>query len=111
MNSGTFGGAAQGFKISSVLKVKDTKSDTGKYTLLHYTVSLIEEKKPELLLWYEEVPNIKPGTKDRLTTIEAEFSSLKKGAQLIEEELKEVKPNDPFKKLMTVRAFWMMTCG
>jgi hypothetical protein len=66
MNSGTFGGAANGFKISSILKVKDTKSDTGKYNLLNYVVSLIEEKKPDLLTWYEEVPDLKPGTKGTL---------------------------------------------
>jgi hypothetical protein len=75
LNSGAFTGSAQGFKISSVLKVKDTKSESGKYTLLHYVASLCEEKKPDLLDWVEEVPDLKPGTKG-IQLIKIQFEML-----------------------------------
>ncbi len=43
--------------------MKDTKSMAGNFTLLHYLVNLLEEKKPDLLTWPEDVTDIKSSTK------------------------------------------------
>jgi septal ring factor EnvC (AmiA/AmiB activator) len=96
--------------------MKDTKSNMGKYSLLHYLVSLIEEKVPTLLHWMDEVPELKAGTKgnipslltcgdvtsERLSTVEAEIASLKKGFQQIQDELKETASSDSFKTQMKI---------
>jgi len=78
LNEGTFSGDANGFKVEGILKLKDTRSNTGNYTLLHYLVDLMEEKRPDLLKFAEQMPHLKPGARDRMTLIIQELNGLKK---------------------------------
>jgi len=104
LNEGTFSGDAAGFKAEGILKLKDTRSSTGYYTLLHYLVNLIEEKRPELLKFADQLPHLKPGVKDRIGLITADVNLLKKSIANIESELKlaQADPTDIFSKKITL---------
>eukprot|EP01112_Ceratiomyxa_fruticulosa_P021198 TRINITY_DN7396_c0_g1_i1.p2 TRINITY_DN7396_c0_g1~~TRINITY_DN7396_c0_g1_i1.p2 ORF type:complete len:351 (-),score=91.40 TRINITY_DN7396_c0_g1_i1:574-1626(-) len=88
MNQGSYAADCTGFKISSMLKIKDVKSSKGQYNLLNYLCNLIEARKPSVLQLPEQMPHVKPGAKDRMGLIVADLSNLKKGMEVIEEELK-----------------------
>jgi hypothetical protein len=64
LNTGNRGGA-YGFKISSILKLTDTKSSIQgrKHTLLHYLTELIEKKFPKLLGFETELAHVEEGSK------------------------------------------------
>nr|CAB3256129.1 inverted formin-2 [Phallusia mammillata] len=55
MNFGAHSGDAQGFKITSLLKLAETKANKPRMTLLHYVVMEAEKKHPELLTLPEDL--------------------------------------------------------
>ena len=55
MNADGAKGGAQGFKISSINKLTDTKSADNQVTLLHYIVATVQAKMPEVLGLREEL--------------------------------------------------------
>jgi len=102
LNAGGFSGNAFGYKLSSILKLSDTKSVNGKFTLLHYLAGLTAEKMPECLQLSEDLPHLIDGTGERINTISGEFNKVKKDMGMLEEELKEMAkyPEDPFNLIM-----------
>jgi hypothetical protein len=57
------GGGAQGFKLSSILKLQDTKTSDNKSNLLFHVVEHIEECAPTILeMAFKEMPLLKKGT-------------------------------------------------
>ena len=55
MNADGQRGSANGFRISSVNKLMDTKSADNQMTLLHYLVQTVEVKMPEALNLKEQL--------------------------------------------------------
>ena len=43
MMAGTYGGGASGFKMKTLLKLHDTKSNKNRFTLLHYLRDKLDE--------------------------------------------------------------------
>jgi len=102
MNAGGFSGNAFGYKLSSILKLIDTKSANNKFNLLHYLAGLTAEKMPECLGLSEDLPHLIDGTGERINTITGEFTKFKKDIELLTGELKEMAkhPEDPFCSIM-----------
>ena len=103
------------------MQLKDTRSNSGYYTLLHYLVNLIEEKRPELMKFADQLPHLKSGVKggaldthiptklnrflsDRIGIITTDVNILKKSLVNIETELKiaQKESGDIFAKKITV---------
>jgi diaphanous 1 len=55
LNGGNARGQAFGFKLEILTKLRDTRSGSAKYTLIHYLVHLIERLVPGLLQFYQDM--------------------------------------------------------
>ena len=86
LNGSSFRGNAKGFKLNSILNLKDTKSNKlqKSSTLLHYLVRLLKSKYPETLEFIREMPSMDQAEKisvialcDGVKDLAAEFSEVK----------------------------------
>uniref|UniRef100_A0AAQ5YC40 Disheveled-associated activator of morphogenesis 1 n=1 Tax=Amphiprion ocellaris TaxID=80972 RepID=A0AAQ5YC40_AMPOC len=79
---------AYGFKVSSLNKIADTKSSTDKnITLLHYIVSLLEEKYPKVAAFSEELQSVPEASKVNMAELEKDINILRSGLKSVEAEL------------------------
>ncbi|XP_054909425.1 disheveled-associated activator of morphogenesis 1 [Poeciliopsis prolifica] len=87
MNKGQRGNA-YGFKVSSLNKMVDTKSSIDRnITLLHYMITVLEEKFPRAASFSKELQNVPEASKVNMTELEKEINTLKSGLKSIEAEL------------------------
>ncbi|XP_068999640.1 LOW QUALITY PROTEIN: disheveled-associated activator of morphogenesis 1 [Embiotoca jacksoni] len=87
MNKGHRGNAF-GFKVSSLNKIADTKSSTDKnVTLLHYMISVLDEKNPKVAAFSEELQNVPDASKVNLTELEKDINNLRLSLKSVEAEL------------------------
>uniref|UniRef100_A0AC11BAS6 Dishevelled associated activator of morphosis 1 n=2 Tax=Ovis TaxID=9935 RepID=A0AC11BAS6_SHEEP len=104
MNKGQRGNA-YGFKISSLNKIADTKSSIDKnITLLHYLITIVENKYPRVLNLNEELRDIPQAAKVNMTELDKEISTLRSGLKAVEMELEYQKsqPSQPGDKFVSV---------
>lgn len=95
MNKGQRGNA-YGFKISSLNKIVDTKSSIDKnITLLHYLITIVENKYPKVLNLSEELRGIPQAAKVNMTELDKEISTLRSGLKAVETELEYQKSQPP----------------
>eukprot|EP00026_Physarum_polycephalum_P008007 Phypoly_transcript_08081.p1 GENE.Phypoly_transcript_08081~~Phypoly_transcript_08081.p1 ORF type:complete len:495 (+),score=130.66 Phypoly_transcript_08081:161-1486(+) len=93
INGGSARGAAAGFKLDSLLKIRDTQSNNPIIsTALHYIISFVESKQPQLLSFYEELTHAEQAAKANTSSIASTLASLKKGLAQVEQEI--TKPHD-----------------
>ncbi|XP_029900162.1 disheveled-associated activator of morphogenesis 1-like [Myripristis murdjan] len=102
MNKGQRGNAF-GFKISSLNKIPDTKSSIDKnITLLHYLITILEQKYPKVALLSEELQNVPEAAKVNMAELEKDIGNLRSGLKNVEAELQYQKgrtsqaPGDKF---------------
>lgn len=73
LNGSTFRGGARGFKIGSLLTLKETRAsnfgDSGVQTLLHYLVIKLKTSDPQSLCYMEEMPHADSATRISVTTL------------------------------------------
>ncbi|XP_066532127.1 disheveled-associated activator of morphogenesis 1b isoform X2 [Hoplias malabaricus] len=87
MNKGQRGNAF-GFKISSLNKIADTKSSIDKnITLLHYLITILEQKYPKVMQFTEDLQNVPEAAKVNMTELEKEINNLRSGLKSVESEL------------------------
>ncbi|MBZ3872096.1 Disheveled-associated activator of morphogenesis 1 [Sciurus carolinensis] len=104
MNKGQRGNA-YGFKISSLNKIADTKSSIDKnITLLHYLITIVENKYPKVLNLNEELRDIPQAAKVNMTELDKEISTLRSGLKAVETELEyqKTQPPQPGDKFVSV---------
>ncbi|KAK2091830.1 Disheveled-associated activator of morphogenesis 1 [Saguinus oedipus] len=104
MNKGKRGNA-YGFKISSLNKIADTKSSIDKnVTLLHYLITIVENKCPIVFNPNEELQDIPQAAKVNRTELDKEISTLRSGLKAVETELEYQKsqPPQPREKFVSV---------
>ncbi|XP_028848047.1 disheveled-associated activator of morphogenesis 1 isoform X2 [Denticeps clupeoides] len=79
---------AYGFKVSSLNKIADTKSSMDRNTtLLHYLVTILEQKYPKVVMFKEELQNVPEAAKVSMTELEKEINNLRSGLKNVELEL------------------------
>ncbi|VFV20153.1 disheveled-associated activator of [Lynx pardinus] len=103
MNKGQRGNA-YGFKISSLNKIADTKSSIDKnITLLHYLITIVENKYPKVLNLNEELRDIPQAAKVNMTELDKEISTLRSGLKAVEMlEYQKSQPPQPGDKFVSV---------
>nr|XP_020470190.1 inverted formin-2 isoform X2 [Monopterus albus] len=78
LNYGSHTGNAEGFKISSLLKLTETKANKSRITLLHHILEEAEAKHPELLALPEDIEICEKAAGVKLDSVQSEASSLLK---------------------------------
>ncbi|XP_066532057.1 disheveled-associated activator of morphogenesis 1 [Hoplias malabaricus] len=105
MNKGQRGNA-YGFKVSSLNKIADTKSSIDKnITLLHYLITILEQKYPKVALFQEDLQNVSEAAKVNMTELEKDINNLRSGLKSVEAELEHQKKGsarDPGDKFVSV---------
>ncbi|RXN24699.1 formin 1 [Labeo rohita] len=85
MNSGKRG-SAYGFRLQSLDLLLDMKSTDRKLTLLHFIVSIIQEKYPQLHNFHTELHCLDKAALVSLDSILADVRSLEKGMEVVRKE-------------------------
>ncbi|KAK2879220.1 hypothetical protein Q8A67_020011 [Cirrhinus molitorella] len=78
LNYGSHTGNAEGFKISSLLKLTETKANKSRITLLHHILEEAELNHPELLKLPDDIEACEKAAGINLDSIQAETSQLLK---------------------------------
>ncbi|XP_058522730.1 FH2 domain-containing protein 1 [Ochotona princeps] len=76
MNAGGYAGNAVGFKLSSLLKLADTKANKPGMNLLHFVAQEAQKKDAILLKFSEKLHHVKETARLSLDSTEAELHSL-----------------------------------
>ncbi|KAK1794816.1 hypothetical protein P4O66_010028, partial [Electrophorus voltai] len=90
MNSGKQG-AAYGFRLQSLDLLLDMKSTDRKLTLLHFLVSIIQEKYPHLHTFHTELQFMDKAALVSLESILLDVQALEKGMDVTQKEFEEQK--------------------
>ncbi|XP_041132499.1 inverted formin-2-like isoform X2 [Polyodon spathula] len=78
LNYGSHTGNAEGFKISTLLKLTETKANKSRITLLHHMVEEAEENHPDLLQLPDDIECCSKAAGISIESVQAEASSLTK---------------------------------
>ncbi|MCI4382842.1 hypothetical protein PGIGA_G00019360 [Pangasianodon gigas] len=78
LNYGSHTGNAEGFKISSLLKLTETKANKGRITLLHHILEEAELNHPELLNLPDDIESCEKAAGINLDCIQGEENALSK---------------------------------
>ncbi|XP_070776084.1 inverted formin-2 [Enoplosus armatus] len=78
LNYGSHTGNAEGFKISSLLKLTETKANKSRITLLHHILEEAEANHPELLALPDDIEICEKAAGVNLDSIQSEASALQK---------------------------------
>ncbi|XP_062991320.1 FH2 domain-containing protein 1 [Elgaria multicarinata webbii] len=76
MNAGGYAGNAVGFKLSSLLKLADTKANKPGMNLLHFVALEAQKKDKVLLTFSEKMQHVQEAARISFESIEAELCSL-----------------------------------
>ncbi|KAG9269444.1 FH2 domain-containing protein 1-like [Astyanax mexicanus] len=87
MNTGGYGGAAVGFKLSSLLSLADTKANKPGMNLLHFVALEAQKKDEELLRFPEKLPHISNAARVSVESLDEELESLSLRISSMEEKL------------------------
>ncbi|XP_074838956.1 protein diaphanous homolog 3 [Carettochelys insculpta] len=94
MNAGSRNAQTFGFNLSSLCKLKDTKSADQKTTLLHFLIEICEEKYPDVLNFVEDLQHLDKASKVSAENLEKNLRQMERQLQQLEKELKIFPPPD-----------------
>jgi hypothetical protein len=80
-------GAAQGFKLSILLKLVQVKAADNSMTLLNYLALILREKDPALLDFLDALPTIQEASRVTLQVLHVGLDAIQKAAKTVEKEL------------------------
>ncbi|XP_060047409.1 protein diaphanous homolog 3 [Erinaceus europaeus] len=92
MNAGSRNAQTFGFNLSSLCKLKDTKSADQKTTLLHFLVEICEEKYPDILTFVEDLEHLDKASKVSVETLEKNLKQMGRQLQQLEKDLETFPP-------------------
>ncbi|KAJ1558418.1 Dishevelled associated activator of morphogenesis 2, partial [Cladochytrium tenue] len=75
MNTGTFSGSLNGFRISSINALADVRSAEGK-TLLQFVAETVQEKFPDMLQFLDDICDVQPASRLVFETVRADIKTL-----------------------------------
>ncbi|XP_072832741.1 protein diaphanous homolog 3 isoform X4 [Vicugna pacos] len=87
MNAGSRNAQTFGFNLSSLCKLKDTKSADQKTTLLHFLVEVCEEKHPDILNFVDDLEHLDKASKVSVETLEKNLKQMGRQLQQLERDL------------------------
>ncbi|XP_005149003.1 FH2 domain-containing protein 1 [Melopsittacus undulatus] len=87
MNAGGYAGNAVGFKLSSLLKLADTKANKPGMSLLHFVALEAQKKDAALLSFSEKIRDVHDAARLSIDNIEAELHSLSFKARSVKDSI------------------------
>ncbi|XP_054474999.1 LOW QUALITY PROTEIN: inverted formin-2-like [Anoplopoma fimbria] len=87
LNYGTHTGNAEGFKISTLLKLTETRANKSRITLLHHILQEAEQNHPDLLNLPDDLEICEKAAGLNLESIQSESSSLFKQLKSVESKV------------------------
>ncbi|XP_064030462.1 protein diaphanous homolog 3 isoform X6 [Pogoniulus pusillus] len=87
MNAGSRNAQTFGYNLSSLCKLKDTKSTDQKTTLLHFLVEVCEERYPEVLNFVEDFQHLDKASKVSAENLEKSLKHMEQQLQQLEKDL------------------------
>uniref|UniRef100_K1QG47 Diaphanous-like protein 2 n=1 Tax=Magallana gigas TaxID=29159 RepID=K1QG47_MAGGI len=87
LNSGSRNAQSLGFDISFLSKLKNTKTQDNKSTLVHFLVSIIEEKYPDLVQFQDDFTYLEKASKVSDESIQGNFRSIEKSLKQVKGDL------------------------
>jgi hypothetical protein len=88
LNYKTNNGSARAFKLSTLRKLRDTRSTIdAKVTLLHFLVGIIEKEMPDALKFVDELSSVEAASKIPVTKIKSDISNLRSRMESITSQL------------------------
>ncbi|XP_025960760.2 FH2 domain-containing protein 1 isoform X1 [Dromaius novaehollandiae] len=88
MNAGGYAGNAVGFKLSSLLKLADTKANKPGMSLLHFVALEAQKKDAALLNFSEKIKDVHDAARLSIDNIEAELHSLSFKAKSVKDSIR-----------------------
>uniref|UniRef100_A0A5F9DVH8 Diaphanous related formin 3 n=1 Tax=Oryctolagus cuniculus TaxID=9986 RepID=A0A5F9DVH8_RABIT len=92
MNAGSRNAQTFGFNLSSLCKLKDTKSADQKTTLLHFLVEICEEKYPDILNFVDDLEHLDKASRVSVETLEKNLKQMGRQLQQLEKDLETFPP-------------------
>ncbi|ELW47371.1 Protein diaphanous like protein 3 [Tupaia chinensis] len=92
MNAGSRNAQTFGFNLSSLCKLKDTKSADQKTTLLHFLVEICEEKYPDILSFVDDLQHLEKASKVSVEMLEKNLKQMGRQLQQLEKDLETFPP-------------------
>lgn len=87
MNAGSRNAQSFGFNLSSLCKLKDTKSTDQKSTLLHFLAEICEEKFPEVLKFVDDLQHVDRASRVSAENLEKSLKQMEKHLLQLEKDL------------------------
>lgn len=87
LNEGSSNAQSLGFDISFLSKLKNTKLQDNKLTLVHFLVSVIEEKYPDLMQFKDDFTSLEKASKVSDEMIQRNFCEIEKSLKQLTREL------------------------
>ncbi|XP_051528152.1 LOW QUALITY PROTEIN: protein diaphanous homolog 3 [Myxocyprinus asiaticus] len=87
MNAGSRNAQSFGFNLSSLCKLKDTKSADQKTTLLHFLADICEEKYPEVLKFVDDLHHVDRASRVSAENLEKSLKQMEKHLLQLEKDL------------------------
>ncbi|NXE18635.1 FHDC1 protein, partial [Ardeotis kori] len=88
MNAGGYAGNAVGFKLSSLLKLADTKANKPGMSLLHFVALEAQKKDAALLNFSEKIRSVHDAARLSIDNVEAELHSLSFKARSVKDSIR-----------------------
>ncbi|KAJ7407436.1 FH2 domain-containing protein 1 [Pitangus sulphuratus] len=88
MNAGGYAGNAVGFKLSSLLKLADTKANKPGMSLLHFVALEAQKKDAALLNFSEKIGSVHDAARLSIDNVEAELHSLSLKAGSVKDSIR-----------------------
>ncbi|XP_052078759.1 formin-J-like [Mytilus californianus] len=76
LNNGNYAGDAAGFKLSSLIKLTETRANKPRMNLLHYVILQADEKNPDLLKFPDEMKYLKEASQASLENVTSDINGL-----------------------------------
>ncbi|XP_076011613.1 protein diaphanous homolog 3-like [Genypterus blacodes] len=96
MNAGSRNAQSYGFDLSSLCKLKDTKSADQKITLLHFLAQVCEEEFPDVIKFVEDLEHVDRASRVSAENLEKSLRQMEKQLVQLERDLETFSsPDDP----------------
>lgn len=94
MNSGSRNAQSYGFDLSSLCKLKDTKSSDQKKTLLHFLAEISEERFPDVLKFVDDWQHVDKASRVSAENLEKNLKQMERQLLQLEKDLETFPPTE-----------------
>ncbi|KAG5833719.1 hypothetical protein ANANG_G00278850 [Anguilla anguilla] len=111
MNAGSRNAQSYGFDLSSLCKLKDTKSADQKQTLLHFLAEACEESFPEVLRFAEDLQHVERASRVSAENLERNLKQMERQIAQLERDLETFSSEEPQDMFVSKMSISFLTCS